>query len=303
MVLHDPRGPSGRDGGFSYREIYESAPVSIWVEDWSAAKTHIDDLKRRGVGDLWAYFIDHPEQLKDLASMVVVLDVNWTAVTLYRAPSKQALIDTTWGETMSENELSAFRDQLTAFASGKTAVVTEDQESCFDGKPLWVRNRAVIHPRHLEDWSLVIFAASDISETMIVGKALGGNLERLSDVLSNIPCALYRRVRKRDGTVTYPYINGLRRLLPGFGRDIEDRVLISEAVVSGAANHPDDGNRWGAAWRRSADYLAAVDIEYRIVDPAGRAVWIRNSATPKQGDAGEIIWDGVMIGVADQMVL
>ena len=130
-----------------------------------------------------------------------------------------------------------------------------------DGKSLWIRNRAVIHPRHLEDWSLVIFAASDISETMIVGKALGGNLERLSDVLSNIPCALYRRVRKRDGTVTYPYINGLRRLLPGFGRDIEDRVLISEAVVSGAANHPDDGNRWGAAWRRSADYLAAVDIE------------------------------------------
>ena len=108
-------------------------------------------------------------------------------------------------------------------------------------------------------------------------------------------------MRKRDGTVTYPYINGLRRLLPGFGRDIEDRVLISEAVVSGTANHPDDGNHWGAVWRRSADYLAAVDIEYRIVDPAGRAVWIRNSATPKQGDAGEIIWDGVMIGVADQI--
>ena len=296
--MHDPHEPTVWDGGFSYRDVYESMPVSIWVEDWSAAKTYTDDLKRRGVGDIWAYFIDHPEQLKDLASLVEVLDVNWTAVTLYRAPSKQALIDTTWGETMSDNELSAFRDQITAFASGKTAVMTEDQESRFDGKPLWIRNRAVIHPRHLEDWSLVI-SASDISESMVVGKALGGDLERLSDVLSNVPCALYRRVRKGDGTVTYPYINGLRRLLPGFGRDIEDRVLISEAVVSGAANHPDDGNRWGAAWRHSTDYLTALDIEYRIVDPAGRAVCIRNTATPKHGDAGEIIWDGVMIGVAD----
>ena len=193
--MHDPHEPTVWDGGFSYRDVYESMPVSIWVEDWSAAKTYTDDLKRRGVGDIWAYFIDHPEQLKDLASLVEVLDVNWTAVTLYRAPSKQALIDTTWGETMSDNELSAFRDQVTAFASGKTAVMTEDQESRFDGKPLWIRNRAVIHPRHLEDWSLVIFAASDISESMVVGKALGGDLERLSDVLSNVPCALYRRHR------------------------------------------------------------------------------------------------------------
>ena len=298
--MHDPHEPTVWDGCFSYRDVYESMPVSIWVEDWSAAKTYTDDLKRRGVGDIWAYFIDHPEQLKDLASLVEVLDVNWTAVTLYRAPSKQALIDTTWGETMSDNELSAFRDQVTAFASGKTAVMTEDQESRFDGKPLWIRNRAVIHPRHLEDWSLVIFAASDISESMVVGKALGGDLERLSDVLSNVPCALYRRVRKGDGTVTYPYINGLRRLLPGFGRDIEDRVLIREAVVSGAANHLDDGGRWNAAWHHSTDHLAAVDIEYRIVDPAGKAVWIRNTANPIQGDAGEIIWDGVMIAVAGQ---
>ena len=300
MEIHEHHGPTGRDGGFSYREVYESAPVSIWVEDWSAAKKFTDNLKRRGVADIRAYFIDHPEQLKDLATMVEVHDVNWTAVTLYRAPSKQALIDTTWGATMTDNELSAFCDQIAAFASGKTVVTTEDQESRFDGKPLWIRNRAVIHPHHVEDWSLVIFAAFDISETMVMGKALGGDLERLSDILSDIPCALYRRVRKADGTVTYPYINGLGRLLPGFGRDIEDGGLISEAIVSGAAIHPDDGGLWGAAWRHSTDHLAPVDIEYRIVDPAGQAVWIRNTANPKRGDSDDIIWDGVMIGVADR---
>lgn len=300
MVIDDFPGPSGRHDNFSYRDIYESVPVSIWVEDWSAAKLFIDELKRRGIADLWAYFIDHPEQLKDLASRVETHDVNWTSVTLYRAPSKQALIDSTLGSTMSENELGAFRDQVVAFAAGKTTVMTEEQEKCFDGKPMWIRNRAVIHPQHLEDWSLVIFAASDISEAMIASKALGGDLARLSNILSNVPCALYRRVRKPDGSVSYPYINGLRRLLPGFGRDIEDRVLISEAVVSGAANHADDSGRWHAAWQNSSEHLAAVDIEYRIVDPAGQAVWIRNTANPIHGEAGEIIWDGVMIAVAGQ---
>ena len=301
MEIIDSHGPTGQAGDFSYRDIYETVPVSIWVEDWSAVKRFTDTVKRRGVADLWAYFIDHPEPLRELASMVEVHDVNWTSVTLYRAPNKQALIETTWGATMSDNELSGFLDQVVAFASGKTAVMTEVRENRFDGKPIWIRHRAVIHPQHVEDWSLVIFAASDISQTMVIGKALGGDLERLSDILCNIPCALYRRVRKADGTVTYPYINGLGRLLPGFGRDIEDRVMISEAVVSGASNHADDSGRWSAAWRDSTEQLAAVDIEYRIVDPAGQAVWIRNSAIPKRGTAGEIIWDGVMIGVAGQI--
>lgn len=300
MVMDDFQGPAGLNDSFSYRDIYESVPVSIWIEDWSAAKRFTDDLKRRGIVDLWAYFIDYPEQLKDLASLIEVHDVNWTSVNLYRAPNKQALIDTTEGMSMGEHELSAFRDQVVAFASGKTAFMTEDQEQCFDGKPLWVRNRAVIHQNHLEDWSLVIFAASDISDTMIASKALGGDLARLSSILSNVPCALYRRVRKADGTVSYPYINGLRRLLPGFGRDIEDRVLIREAVISGTTNHPDDGGIWHTAWNKSTDYLTPIDVEYRIVDPAGKAVWIRNTANPIQNDTGDITWDGVMIAVAGQ---
>ena len=204
MVIQDFQGSAGLRSNFSYRDIYETVPVSIWIEDWSAAKKFTDDLKRRGVADIWEYFIDHPEQVKDLASRIEIHDVNWTSVTLYRAPSKQALIDSTGSSVMSDNELSAFRDHVVAFASGRTAVMTEDQENCFDGKPMWVRNRAVIHPQHLEDWSLVIFAASDISETMMASKALGGDLARLSDILSNVPGALYRRGRKADGTVTYP---------------------------------------------------------------------------------------------------
>ena len=302
IQLHKHSAKPGRsadpDHGFSYREVYESAPISIWVEEWSAAKRFTDDLKRRGVSDIRAHFIAHPEQLKDLANAVEVHDVNWTTVSLYRAPSKQAVIDLTWGATMTENELAAFRDQITAFASGKTEVTTEDQETRYDGTALWVSNRATIHPDHLEDWSLVIFAVTDITETMVLSKALGNDLGRLSDILSNIPCALYRRVSKADDTVTYPYINGLKRLLPGFGADIGDAGLMSEAVVSGASIHPDDGDRWCAAWRESSAHLTAIDLEYRIVGPSGQAVWIRNTATPKRGETGEIIWDGVMIGVA-----
>ena len=73
---------------------------------------------------------------------------------------------------------------------------------------------------------------------------------------------------------------------------------MREAVVSGASIHPDDGARWCSAWRDSAERLTPVDIEYRMIDPSGQAVWVRNTANPKHGEAGDIIWDGVIIAVA-----
>jgi len=220
-------------------------------------------------------------------------------VTMYRAQSKQAVIDSTMGEVLSESELSAFQDQIVAFASGKTAIVSEVLEERFDGKPMWVRNRVTIHPQHFEDWSLVLFAVTDITGTMEMDRAIGPDLSRLSDVLSNLPCALYRRELKPDGTVNYPYMNGLGRLLPGHGPNIDDDILLSEAIVGGVTVHEDDAGRWSLAWRQSAQMLSPVDLEYRVVDPSGKSVWLRNIATPKHGNGGVITWDGAMIRVVN----
>ena len=38
-----------------YREIFESAPISLWEEDWSAVKEYIDRLVASGIRDLDAH--------------------------------------------------------------------------------------------------------------------------------------------------------------------------------------------------------------------------------------------------------
>jgi len=40
-----------------YREIFDSAPVSLWDEDFSGVAAFLDELRRQGVGE-----IDHVEQ-------------------------------------------------------------------------------------------------------------------------------------------------------------------------------------------------------------------------------------------------
>lgn len=53
-----------------YREIFEHAPISIWVEDWPRVKPMMDRLARRGVKDWRRYFRRRPDQLINAANAV-----------------------------------------------------------------------------------------------------------------------------------------------------------------------------------------------------------------------------------------
>ena len=51
---------AARESGEKYRHIFQSAPVSIWEEDHSAARAALDALRAEGVTDIEAYLDEHP---------------------------------------------------------------------------------------------------------------------------------------------------------------------------------------------------------------------------------------------------
>ena len=46
-----------------HSEIFDNLPAGIWIEDWSAAKTMLDDLAGQVVEDFRGYFQEHPDAL------------------------------------------------------------------------------------------------------------------------------------------------------------------------------------------------------------------------------------------------
>ena len=53
-----------------YRELFEQSPVSLWEEDFSAVKAHIDGLRAVGVTDVSSYLAEHPEVVLRCAQLV-----------------------------------------------------------------------------------------------------------------------------------------------------------------------------------------------------------------------------------------
>ena len=115
-----------------YFTFFENAPISLWIEDFSEVKKHIDALVKESNTDIKTYITDNPEILTKLTSLVTVKDVNNAAVKLYRAKSKKDLLDNL-PKVFTENSNAGFTKLLVDILLGKKEAETESINRTLDG--------------------------------------------------------------------------------------------------------------------------------------------------------------------------
>ncbi|KAA5604207.1 PAS domain S-box protein [Roseospira marina] len=119
--------------------------------------------------------------------------------------------------------------------------------------------------------------------------------KRLEAFASNLPGIVWRRVRTRDGTLSYPYVSpGLAkfaRLPEGDGRRNADGVA---GIV-----HPDDR----AMFHRSVEQAAAAhedwSLEYRVLCGDGHQKWVHSRGKVHDLPDGAVAWDGLTLDISD----
>ena len=113
-----------RESEGRYRNIFQTAGVSIWEEDFSKVKAAIDDLKAQGVGDFGHYFRTHPEFVRQAITMVRIVNVNDATLKLLAARRKEELLDSLHNVFVPESE-EVFAQVLVAIAEGRTFFESE----------------------------------------------------------------------------------------------------------------------------------------------------------------------------------
>jgi PAS domain S-box-containing protein len=91
MVAETP-GAEAVQGEDRYREIFDSAPVSLWDEDFSAVAAFLERLRAEGVIDLRSHLASHPEHVEEAIRRVKIIDVNAFTLDLFEAERKQDLL-------------------------------------------------------------------------------------------------------------------------------------------------------------------------------------------------------------------
>ncbi len=146
-----------------FRSLFENTPVSIWEEDFSAVKAHLDGLKDQGISDLDAYLTDHPEVISKCLGLVKIIDVNQMALNLFGAKSKAELLDSL-EKTASPETFNTFKQELIAIADHKHKLEMDVTINTLTGKRRETTLNWAVVPGHEESYSRVLISFVDITE-------------------------------------------------------------------------------------------------------------------------------------------
>ncbi|WP_090552105.1 diguanylate cyclase domain-containing protein [Paraburkholderia caballeronis] len=144
------------------RGLFEHAPVSLWIENFSTIKELLEELRMQGIVDFRTFTDVHPEFVERCMSEIDVLDVNHYTLDMFRAPDKPTLLGRL-PDVFRDNMRGHFREQLLDLWDGRLFQQREVVNYALDGNELNVHMQFSVFPGHEEKWDLVLLALTDIT--------------------------------------------------------------------------------------------------------------------------------------------
>lgn len=145
-------------------EIFDTIPVSVWEEDFSAVKEFIENtIKPENSSDLRDWFKKNPEGAALLARKVNIISIGGTTLDMFAADSERHFISNL-ESIFTDKSLAAFSEEVVAFYEGKRTFNTEIEQKTLSGETIITSTSACLSDSALMDWSLVIVAIEDISK-------------------------------------------------------------------------------------------------------------------------------------------
>src|SRR5215813_5803117 len=115
--------------------MFDLAPVSLWLEDFSAIKTQFDEWRAAGVTDLRDYFSVDPEQVKACSSLIRVIKVNRKTLTLFEAADLPQLVRNL-GSILRDDTFKTIVEELSQLWEGRKEFFSHTVNYTLSGRRL-----------------------------------------------------------------------------------------------------------------------------------------------------------------------
>ncbi len=176
-----------RDREEHYQSLFDNTGDQVWIEDFSAFKRRVEELRDAGFTDFRSWLSDHPESLYDFADLVRIVDLNQKALESIvgagcgeRHPTLRALL--------GPESRDFFAEELSALAEGRLNFETETYIAEKSGELKAHHLSVNVISGHEEDLSRVHVVLHDLSEIRRAEAALAAKarLQRLLVDLSSL---------------------------------------------------------------------------------------------------------------------
>ncbi len=143
-------------------QIFELAPIPMWMEDFSGVKAIFDHWRAEGVKDLRAFLTEDTSRVATCSQAIRVLQVNAKTLELFEARDMAHLIENI-GSVFRDDMLSSHIDELVQLWEGKRHFSSNAVNYTLSGRRLDIQLRASVMPGHEETLDRLLMTTEDVT--------------------------------------------------------------------------------------------------------------------------------------------
>jgi diguanylate cyclase (GGDEF)-like protein len=170
--------------------MFELAPVSLWLEDYSALRRLFESWRAEGVTDLRAHLQADPNRVAQCSACIELVKVNQRTLELYGADDL-AELSASLSSVFRDDMLDSHIGELCQLWDGQTRFGGPTVNYTLQGRRLDILLNATVLPGHENTWSRVLLAIEDITERSAAQRALHTSEEYARGLFEHSPVSLW----------------------------------------------------------------------------------------------------------------
>jgi diguanylate cyclase (GGDEF)-like protein len=171
-------------------EMFDLAPVSLWLEDYSGVKRLFEEWRRAGVTSLRDHLHEDPSRVKACSDLIRVIKVNRKTLTLFEAGDLPHLIGNL-GRVFRNDMLKTHIEELVQLWDGQTEFFSDTVNYTLTGRRLDIQLKGSILPGYEAGWERVLIAIEDVSERESARHRLSISEEYARGLFEHSPVSLW----------------------------------------------------------------------------------------------------------------
>jgi diguanylate cyclase (GGDEF)-like protein len=171
-------------------EMFDLAPVSLWLEDYSGLKALFDEWRRAGVTSLGDYLRADPARIKTCSERMRVLKVNRKTLCLFEAADVPELVDNI-GLILRDKMFTSYVDELVQLWDGCTEFFSQTVNYTLSGRALDIELKGSILPGYEESWERILVAVEDVTERETARRHLAASEKYARGLFEHSPVSLW----------------------------------------------------------------------------------------------------------------
>src|ERR1700693_963047 len=116
-------------------KMFDLAPVSLWIEDYSAVKALFEQWRADGVTDIKAFLAADPDRVRQCSERIRILKVNRKTLSLFGARDLAHLM-ADLGQVMRDDTLKSHVEELAQLWNGQTSFSSHTVNYTLSGERL-----------------------------------------------------------------------------------------------------------------------------------------------------------------------